>query len=618
MRQAPDALLARTPVARADLCHALLGLLSPESCPEKSDASFGEDRGERRAFLPTALLFDGEVDIVSGRPTSPFSRNLAVPHARLSDGDAPLSLRGRDLRYATLDASRLAGADLTSADLSGASLRGADLKDAMISCAAGTPTDGRERRLRRCARLVGADLAEADLRRADLSGACGATARFDAADGRGASFNQADLRGAGFEFSRLDGSDFAEADLRAAALSDATARGARFRFARLSGVAPTEALDALDIVDREMRCLDDKPTPIAASLDPTRHADFSRAMLNLADLRLVDARNVVFAGADLSGADLTLAQTQGADFTEADATGADFRFAALHGAELSSATLDGAALADARLDGATLRAATLHGVDLSRARLAAADLRFASLSGGALERADLTAVDLRCAALPESLSDSGAILGAALDAEGAEVESLSKPEGEAIAARVQSLAEQRRALNALPLEERWRGLAEDAPQRPAAPPSEEDAADEEAKEEEAAEPADEAEIAAARLECVADIESASAEEREALSQSLVDDAICADRSNTRFVARGVVRRMLYGAPSAYPPFQGDPAGILERMTVHALRTEDANGRAARGDGGPRCVEHLDPDVLAALTAAAKASLRAEPRATDEN
>ncbi len=87
----------------------------------------------RRAFVLTALLFDGGVDMLSGRPASPFGRNLVVTDADLIQdsavgvGDTSVNLRLRDLRYGTFDRSDLHQADLTGAVLTGASLRQTNL-----------------------------------------------------------------------------------------------------------------------------------------------------------------------------------------------------------------------------------------------------------------------------------------------------------------------------------------------------------------------------------------------------------------------------------------------------------------------------------------------------------
>ncbi|MFP3921882.1 MAG: pentapeptide repeat-containing protein [Dichotomicrobium sp.] len=128
------------------------------------------DDAERFAFLPTAFLFERNVDLVSGGTEGWFARNLIVTDTNvLRLADAPASgvsirLRGRDFRYATFDRSKFDRADLTGTDLRRASLRGTDLEDARMRAAQMTGADLTG------ARLQGADLDGADLQDADLSG----------------------------------------------------------------------------------------------------------------------------------------------------------------------------------------------------------------------------------------------------------------------------------------------------------------------------------------------------------------------------------------------------------------------------------------------------------------
>jgi hypothetical protein len=119
-----------------------------------------EAQAKRHAFLLTAVLFEGQVDYISGRLSSVFARNLMVTDADLAplggkEHGPALSLRRRDLRYATFDRSDLYQADMTGAFLSGASLKGANLSKLKAEQA-----DFR-----------GADLTGADLQDANLSGA---------------------------------------------------------------------------------------------------------------------------------------------------------------------------------------------------------------------------------------------------------------------------------------------------------------------------------------------------------------------------------------------------------------------------------------------------------------
>ncbi len=100
-----------------------------------------EWRGDRCAFWLAASLLEQRIDYVSGR-SGLFSRNLVVTDRQVllqkqaARGDVPrISLRGRDLRYATFDRSDLRNVDFTAADLSGASLKSTDLRNAVFGCA---------------------------------------------------------------------------------------------------------------------------------------------------------------------------------------------------------------------------------------------------------------------------------------------------------------------------------------------------------------------------------------------------------------------------------------------------------------------------------------------------
>ncbi len=87
----------------------------------------------RRAFWPTAYLFEGEVDDWRRTTASLFARNLVLIDETLTPAaGSGLSLRGRDLNYATFDRSDLHGADLSDASLKGASLQETDLSGARL------------------------------------------------------------------------------------------------------------------------------------------------------------------------------------------------------------------------------------------------------------------------------------------------------------------------------------------------------------------------------------------------------------------------------------------------------------------------------------------------------
>jgi uncharacterized protein YjbI with pentapeptide repeats len=177
------------------------------------------DRAQlRQAFWPTAFLFEGAVDPLSGRPTSIFGRNLVVTDVDLvkdnafDEGETSINLRTRDLRYGIFDRTDLHQADLTGANLTQASLRevnlveakaekaifrGADMwrMQALPSTSPGRPVSGM-------------NLRDADLRKASLV--------------------QANLQGAILEGALLEGADFRGAQMDPSAAAEAKRQGANF------------------------------------------------------------------------------------------------------------------------------------------------------------------------------------------------------------------------------------------------------------------------------------------------------------------------------------------------------------------------------------------------------
>lgn len=188
---------------------------------------------ERSAFVPTAYLFEGKVDQVTGENSALFSRNLIVTDADLVpedkglNGEVSLNLRGRDLRYATLDRSDLHGADLTGATLREASLSGIRLQSAQL---VGADLRGAKfwRLGEEDADFTPARLSWANFRRAKMQGA-----NLHASVGYGANFSKAELTGAVLLAAQLQGADFQFADLTAANLTGADVAAARFNGSKL-------------------------------------------------------------------------------------------------------------------------------------------------------------------------------------------------------------------------------------------------------------------------------------------------------------------------------------------------------------------------------------------------
>lgn len=315
----------------------------------KANLEFKNEHLKRTAFVVTAYLFEGAVDLAKGNSESLFSRNLVVADENLvaeTNGDESLgsastngnaiakqfvlSLRGRDLRYATLDRSILHHADFTSAELVGASLRGADLRQARISCA-------RAPRVR----ILGGTYEQcANLRRA----------RFD-----GALLDDANLSGANFEEA-----EFTDAKMRRVDLTNAKAKGADFSFADLSGAVLVETMLS------SAKMLETNLEAAQLRFANLRFTNFLKSNLQGANLSLARAEAASFRLANLKGSQLRLAWLQGADLQGAQLQGADLRNAVLQAADLRSARLEAADLSAARLQGANFLGAEVQGVDLRR------------------------------------------------------------------------------------------------------------------------------------------------------------------------------------------------------------------------------------------------------------
>src|SRR5262249_22690068 len=105
-----------------------------------------------------AFLFEGDVDLESGRPLSVFSNRLVLNNQSIVDPEkldkitVSRSFRTRDLRLAVFQWVDLRKADFTAAQLEGATLDGVQLQGASL--------DG--------AQLQGARLEDAELQGASL------------------------------------------------------------------------------------------------------------------------------------------------------------------------------------------------------------------------------------------------------------------------------------------------------------------------------------------------------------------------------------------------------------------------------------------------------------------
>lgn len=213
-------------------------------------AQVGSRAQPREVFTPTKLLFEGEPDLITGKPTSWFARNIIVTDKDLvpdKDGDSgevSISLRGRDLRFAVLNRSDLHRADLAGVDLRGASLAHTRLDKARLGKA----------------QLQGADLARAQLQGANLGLTQLQGADLRRAQLQGADLGGAQLQGANLGGARLQGADLGSARLQGAHLITAQLQGADLRSARIWQTYPPRKhdLELADLANAKIVPLTDK------------------------------------------------------------------------------------------------------------------------------------------------------------------------------------------------------------------------------------------------------------------------------------------------------------------------------------------------------------------------
>jgi uncharacterized protein YjbI with pentapeptide repeats len=256
--------------------------------------------GNRCAFWLTAFIFEQPIDYVSGRRPW-FSRNLVVtdketllPSHGSNSPEAMISLRGRDLRYATFDRSNLHLVDFTASNLSGASLKGADLSEALLGCA----IRGRRYVIRTdatgakkvsseddddCTVLSDADLSEAKLTNGTINRAVLGSVNLSRTDLHGFDLKNLNLSGSNLSETDLRGADLSSSLLDGVLLFNASAEGASFAGSFLRGADLAAAhLDGADLTN----------------------AVLSGALLSDASLLGVEMTGALFFGANLSGARL--------------------------------------------------------------------------------------------------------------------------------------------------------------------------------------------------------------------------------------------------------------------------------------------------------------------------
>jgi Pentapeptide repeats (8 copies) len=183
-------------------------------------------------LVPRSLVFNGEVDDVTRRRKSLFSKTLVLPGfdgleaakiddpKKLDSVKQTLVLRGRHLESALFD-----GADLRKADLDGAQLQGAALSDAQLQGAALDKAQ-LQGALLDYARLQGALLTDAKIQGTSLIGAKLQGASLAVAQLQGASFYLAELQGARLDYAQLQGAELSGVQLQGTSLEGAKLAGA--------------------------------------------------------------------------------------------------------------------------------------------------------------------------------------------------------------------------------------------------------------------------------------------------------------------------------------------------------------------------------------------------------
>jgi uncharacterized protein YjbI with pentapeptide repeats len=190
----------------------------------------------RTAFYPTACLFEQPADghwcaklkAIVPRPARNLDISDTTVAATGSSGQSTVSLRNRNLQYASFRRADLRNVDFTNSDMANANISHAILSGARLQNV----------------NLVDADLEDAQLDEADLSGAVLDRAKMARATAQGATFgctSASPPRCASLAKADLRGAILVAADLRRANLEEADLSGSDLRLARLKGAVVAEA-----------------------------------------------------------------------------------------------------------------------------------------------------------------------------------------------------------------------------------------------------------------------------------------------------------------------------------------------------------------------------------------
>ncbi len=244
------------------------------------------------------------------------------------------------------------------------------------------------------------------------------------------------LRGRDLRFAKLDRSDLHQADMTGVNLDGASLVGTDLTRARLNCQDETELL--LGEGRSQAKCAS------------ARHADFTGAKLNLAQMTGIDLSGAKLENALLEEAVLKFSILEGANFWNANlrkadltagiqAQGANFLVARLEGADLNGAQLQFADFSNAQLQGASFAHAHLQGAVLRDADLSAASMVRARLHGADMTGAVLTGADMRWAAIWMTLPSVAGNLKLA-DMSSAQIKPLTKVDRETLESTLKGIS----------------------------------------------------------------------------------------------------------------------------------------------------------------------------------
>ena len=315
----------------------------------------------RKAFYPTAMMLEGEVNYVTGKSSSWFSRNLVLPSLKfhpIRTKETRLDLRGRDLRYAVLDKADLRFADLTGAKLDGASLIKANLSHALLQSAA----KGRSP--------------------AEISVGYGRK-RFNASDKEQIALFKSSQEQKGFKVSVTS--------------PQPVASGKKQKYKVVSWRLPNKALEPTTLTNANLTEADLSEADLSLAIFYRANltkANLSRAKLANSRLEEANLFGAVLIDVDLRGVNLTNTNFNNAQIIGANLQSTNLETVSLNGAYIISTNLQGASLvttdmSGSKIFGTKLKGAKFQGALLIKATIWNSDISNAKLGGVNFDKATI-------------------------------------------------------------------------------------------------------------------------------------------------------------------------------------------------------------------------------------